>query len=59
MSPRATMMPSTTRRISSMFSTPSMFSILAMMFMEWHSYSFRMWRISKMSSAERVKEAAM
>ena len=53
------MMPSTTRRISSMFSTPSMFSILAMMFMEWHSYSFRMWRISKMSSAERVKEAAM
>ena len=42
-----------------MFSTPSMFSILAMMFMVWQSYSFKMWRISRMSWAERVKEAAM
>ena len=37
---------------------PSMFSILAMMFMEWQLYSLKMLRMARISSAVRVKEAA-
>ena len=56
-SPRATMMPSATRMIMSMFSTPSRSSILAMMCIRDPS-ARRIWRISRMSSGLRTNEAA-
>ena len=55
-SPRATMMPSATVRISSMLSMPSWFSIFAMMRIL-ELCSSRMWRISIMSCALRAKLA--
>ena len=59
MSPRATMMPSETARISSMFCTPSRFSILAMIRMWSHLCRSSSSRMSSTSRAQRVKEAAM
>ena len=58
MSPRATMTPSASDRISRRLLTPSWFSILAMMRMrEWAASSTR--RMSRMSAAQRTKLAAM
>ncbi|MPN19802.1 hypothetical protein SDC9_167174 [bioreactor metagenome] len=59
MSPRATITPSETARISSMFCTPSLFSILAIILMLsrlWESSNSRM---SSTSRAQRVNEAAI
>ena len=58
MSPRATMTPSATDRISPRLETPSWFSILAMIWMEESASSSRR-RISRTSSAVRTKLAAM
>ena len=56
-SPRATMMPSATRMIPSMFATPSWSSIFAMMCMCEPS-AMRICRISRTSSCLRTNEAA-
>ena len=58
-SPRATIMPSETRMMSSMFSTPSVFSIFAMMRMSRQLFFSSSLRIITISSAERVNEAAI
>ncbi len=57
-SPRATMIPSAALRISSIFSTPSAFSILAMIRIWGLLLSPRIARICSTSSAVRVKEEA-
>jgi len=59
MSPRAIIMPSETRRISSMLLTPCAFSIFAMILMVLQPFSSRISRICKISCAQRVKEAAI
>ncbi|KYC62777.1 hypothetical protein B4099_2653 [Heyndrickxia coagulans] len=58
-SPRATIKPSDTARISSILSTPSWFSILGKIFTCKASCSSRSWRISKTSDGRRTNEAAM
>ena len=58
MSPRATMMPSAAVRISARLSTPSWFSILAMMRMA-EPFSSSRRRSSRTSAALRTKLAAM
>jgi hypothetical protein len=57
-SPRATMVPLAAAMISSRFSTPSLFSIFAMMGMS-APRSLRKFRMSRTSAAFRTKEAAM
>ena len=57
-SPRATMTPSATARISGRLEIPSRFSILAMMRI-WESLWSSRARISRTSAAERTKLAAM
>ena len=58
MSPRATMMPSATDRMSGRLLTPSWFSILAMILMA-EPASSNSRRISRTSAAVRTKLAAM
>ena len=58
-SPRATIIPSDTRMISSIFSTPCIFSILEMILILSHPCSSKILRISNTSSAVLTKEAAM
>ena len=58
MSPRAIIIPSETSIIESMLSTPSPFSILAIMLIFQPPFSSKSRRISNTSSAERTKDAA-
>ena len=58
-SPLATMIPSETLIISSMLSTPCIFSIFAMMLILSHSYSSSIFLISRISSADLTNEAAI
>ena len=58
MSPLAIIMPSATRRMAAQFSTPCMFSILAMILMPSPLWLCRILRISRISSAVLVKDAA-
>ena len=58
-SPRATMMPSDTLRISSRWSTPSAFSILEMIRISWSLFFSSSRRICSASSAQRTNDAAI
>ena len=58
-SPRATMIPSDTRMISSIFSTPCIFSILEIIFILSQPCSSKILRISNTSSAVLTKDAAI
>ena len=58
-SPRATMIPSATSKISSKFSIPSAFSIFAITGVYGASHSRRIVLISRIQSALRTKEAAI
>ena len=58
-SPLATMIPSDTLIMSSILSTPCIFSILAMILILSHSYSSRIFLISSISSADLTNDAAM